>query len=65
MILCIDDEPKGLQVRQMVLESEGYRVLTATSVYLPRHRLVLGMWAEAPKSARLRLSKRPKLVVTV
>ena len=31
MILCIDDEAKGLQVRQMVLESQGYRVLTATS----------------------------------
>ncbi len=31
MILCIDDEPKGLLVRQMVLESQGYKVLTATS----------------------------------
>ncbi len=31
MILCIDDEPKGLLVRQMVLESQGYEVLTATS----------------------------------
>ena len=31
MILCIDDEPKGLQVRQLVLESQGYCVLTATS----------------------------------
>jgi CheY-like chemotaxis protein len=30
MILCIDDEPRGLQVRQMVLESQGYRVITAT-----------------------------------
>jgi CheY-like chemotaxis protein len=31
MILCIDDEQKGLQVRQALLEMEGYRVLTATS----------------------------------
>jgi CheY-like chemotaxis protein len=31
MILCVDDEPKGLQVRKMILESQGYRVLTATS----------------------------------
>lgn len=31
MILCIDDEPKGLQVRQVLLEMDGYRVLTATS----------------------------------
>jgi CheY-like chemotaxis protein len=31
MILCVDDEPTGLQVRQMLLESQGYEVLTATS----------------------------------
>lgn len=31
MILCIDDEPKGLQIRKMLLESQGYRVLTAVS----------------------------------
>jgi len=31
MILCIDDEPIGLQVRKMLLESQGYKVLTATS----------------------------------
>lgn len=30
-ILCIDDEPKGLTVRKMLLESQGYEVLTATS----------------------------------
>ena len=30
-ILCIDDEPKGLAVRKMLLESQGYEVLTATS----------------------------------
>lgn len=30
-ILCIDDEPKGLAVRKMLLESQGYQVLTATS----------------------------------
>jgi len=27
--LCVDDEPIGLSVRKMTLESEGYRVLTA------------------------------------
>lgn len=31
MILCIDDEPVGLRVRKMLLESQGYKVLTATS----------------------------------
>jgi CheY-like chemotaxis protein len=30
-ILCIDDDPKGLAVRKMLLESQGYEVLTATS----------------------------------
>ena len=30
-ILCIDDEPKGLAVRKVLLESQGYEVLTATS----------------------------------
>lgn len=30
-ILCIDDEPKGLAVRKMLLESQGYEVFTATS----------------------------------
>src|ERR1039457_131942 len=30
-ILCIDDEPKGLAVRKILLESQGYEVLTATS----------------------------------
>jgi CheY-like chemotaxis protein len=29
MILCIDDEPTGLHIRKMLLESQGYRVLTA------------------------------------
>lgn len=29
LILCVDDEVVGLQVRQIVLEREGYRVLTA------------------------------------
>jgi CheY-like chemotaxis protein len=28
-ILCIDDEELGLEIRKMVLEREGYRVLTA------------------------------------
>lgn len=30
-ILCIDDEPKGLMVRKMLIESQGFEVLTATS----------------------------------
>jgi CheY-like chemotaxis protein len=29
VILCIDDESLGLQIRKAVLEREGYRVLTA------------------------------------
>ncbi|HEY0161729.1 MAG TPA: response regulator [Edaphobacter sp.] len=29
LILCIDDEPVGLKVRKILLEREGYRVLTA------------------------------------
>jgi CheY-like chemotaxis protein len=28
-VLCIDDEELGLEIRKMVLEREGYRVLTA------------------------------------
>lgn len=28
-ILCIDDDEQGLQIRRMVLEREGYLVLTA------------------------------------
>jgi CheY-like chemotaxis protein len=28
-ILCIDDEPIGLRVRKLLLEREGYEVLTA------------------------------------
>jgi CheY-like chemotaxis protein len=28
-ILCVDDEPVGLQVRRMLLERAGYRVFTA------------------------------------
>ncbi len=31
MILCIDDEPVGLQVRKLMLESQGYNVLTAAN----------------------------------
>ena len=30
-ILCIDDEEPGLQVRRMLLESAGYRVICARS----------------------------------
>lgn len=29
LILCVDDEAVGLQVRRMLLERAGYRVLTA------------------------------------
>jgi CheY-like chemotaxis protein len=28
-ILCVDDEATGLSVRKMILESQGYRVVTA------------------------------------
>jgi len=31
MILCIDDEATGLMVRKILLESQGYEVLTASS----------------------------------
>ena len=31
MVLCIDDEPTGLLVRKMLLQNEGYQVLTALS----------------------------------
>ncbi len=31
VILCVDDEAVGLWVRKMLLESRGYRVLTAES----------------------------------
>jgi CheY-like chemotaxis protein len=31
MILCIDDEPTGLKIRKMLLQTEGYEVLTALS----------------------------------
>jgi CheY-like chemotaxis protein len=42
--LCIDDEPKGLAVRKILLESQGYEVLTATSgreglALFGRHRI--------------------------
>lgn len=29
VVLCVDDEALGLSVRRMLLEAEGYRVLTA------------------------------------
>ena len=29
IVLCVDDEPVGLSVRKMTLESQGYRVFTA------------------------------------
>lgn len=31
MILCIDDEPTGLMVRKVLLQRQGYEVLTALS----------------------------------
>jgi CheY-like chemotaxis protein len=31
VILCVDDEPSGLLMRKLLLESRGYRVLTAES----------------------------------
>jgi CheY-like chemotaxis protein len=31
LILCIDDEELGLKVRKMMLQSQGYEVLTASS----------------------------------
>jgi CheY-like chemotaxis protein len=31
MILCIDDEPVGLFIRRLLLESVGYKVITATN----------------------------------
>lgn len=31
MILCIDDEPTGLMVRKILLQGQGYEVLTALS----------------------------------
>ena len=31
VILCVDDEPTGLQLRKIILESRGYRVLIADS----------------------------------
>ena len=30
-ILCVDDEESGLQIRKLLLESAGYRVVTARS----------------------------------
>jgi CheY-like chemotaxis protein len=31
VLLCVDDEPVGLEVRKVVLQRQGYDVLTATS----------------------------------
>jgi len=45
-ILCIDDEPVGLRVRKLLLESQGYKVLTATS-----GREGLELFASNPVSA--------------
>ena len=51
-VLCIDDEQTALQLRQTVLESAGYRVLTAKSGALgiqtfksePVQAVVLDYW---------------------
>ena len=51
-ILCIDDEQTALQLRQTLLESVGYKVLTAKSGALgiqmfksaPVHAVVLDYW---------------------
>jgi CheY-like chemotaxis protein len=51
-VLCIDDEPTALQLRQTVLESAGYRVLAAKSgaqgirlfASEPVHAVVLDYW---------------------
>ena len=51
-VLCIDDEQTALQLRQTVLESAGYKVLTAKSGALgiqvfksePVHAVVLDYW---------------------
>ncbi len=31
VLLCVDDEPLGLEVRKVMLQRQGYEVLTATS----------------------------------
>lgn len=31
VLLCVDDEPLGLEVRKVVLQRQGYDVLTATN----------------------------------
>jgi PAS domain S-box-containing protein len=31
VVLCVDDEPSGLQLRQLILERKGYLVFTASS----------------------------------
>jgi CheY-like chemotaxis protein len=43
-VLCVDDQPVGLQMRKLLLESRGYSVLTATThaealSILARHRV--------------------------
>jgi len=51
-VLCIDDEPTALQLRQTVLESAGYKVLAAKSgaqgIKLfssePVHAVILDYW---------------------
>lgn len=46
VVLCIDDEPRGLHIRKKLLERYGYSVLTATS-----GRDALEVFADNPVTA--------------
>ncbi len=46
LVLCVDDEVVGLQVRKMILERSGYTVLTA-----PNGAAALKVFAENPIEA--------------
>ena len=46
VLLCVDDEPLGLEVRKVVLQRQGYDVLTATS-----GREALKVFADNPITA--------------
>jgi CheY-like chemotaxis protein len=43
VILCVDDEAVGLSIRQMILETQGYRVFTAEN-----GREALELFSSAP-----------------
>jgi DNA-binding response OmpR family regulator len=38
MVLLVDDDPGGLEIRKMLLEREGHRVFTATDAGAARHQ---------------------------